>query len=262
MRQCQANTLSFAAQWCEIGISQGFGILPQRHGKPVRAALIHDPYAPGAIAEALEDELAQRDGLHEPSPGLVLTAAYKDQHPPCPESSSCQQNVGCQCGCSVECHGQDVGRQPVSEACDGGDQGLALGEVVQQQHGRLAAGPAVGGEQGAQPIRQCLAGWQGIGDGPCRADGLAATTAGTDRSVNGDAVPGRDDGAGGTDIETTRATRFAAAAMGTKGAIEGDVAGLVELAHHIRQIKQSALDRQRIPRIRAHIAVARGMGWK
>ena len=156
----------------------------------------------------------------------------------------------------IDCNRQHIGGQSIPETRQRIDQKSAVAIVVQKYNGALAAGVAVGGQQGAHLAHQGIGRRQRIG---CRTSGTnrgALAAARADLSIDCHVVARRRDGAGGTQIETASATHDARARMGTKVVGKVDVAGLLEAADETTGVQYGFEHRRRIVRGGANIAIA------
>ena len=91
---------------------------------------------------------------------------------------------------------QRVGRQTVAETRQRIDHRSAVRLVMQQYDGVLAAGFAIGRQQGAHPAHQ-LIGWRhGIGGGAGGTDGGALAAARAQMRIDRHMIAGWTDGAG------------------------------------------------------------------
>ena len=155
----------------------------------------------------------------------------------------------------VDTQRQHARRQAIAMAGERLDHRLAM-RVMDQQHGRLAAGLAIGQQQAAQALQQRIGGGQRVAGRTCRADGGAGTAAGADLGGDDHRLLPRRDRAGGAEIEAARAARAAVAAVGAERGIEIDEARLVEFADQLPRGRDRALHRGGIRRIGAQIALA------
>ena len=152
--------------------------------------------------------------------------------------------------------GQDAGRQATAETGGVGDQLVAVPGLVDQEDRRLAARPAVGGEQRAQALEQGVRTGRGVGGSPGGADAGARTAAGADEGVDRHVVARGRDRTGRAEVEAAGAAGAARAGMGAELGREVDIARLLELADEGGGLQERTGHGGGVPRIGPEIAVA------
>ena len=166
------------------------------------------------------------------------------------------------CVTSLTASGSTFAGKPSPKRASASISGAPCASSWRSTTGRVAAGLAIGGEQGPQPAHQRIGRRQRIGGRAGRADGGALAAAGADMGVDRHVVAGGRDRAGRAEVEAAVAADDAGARMRADVLGEGDVARLVEGADEIARLEHRAQHRGRIARIGAQIAVAQIGGGK